>query len=460
MVCITSSFLTAAVVFSTLVSAAPAKRQDTQTLSTIDPSAIPSDDPNGSAGGSVQFSTSTESIDLSSAYTTSTDSSSYSTSTDTSSSTYSTDTSYSQANSGYNSGYSSGYSSVSTVNSGSTPSSYGSGSVTWQGGYNDCVQQCFDVSSVPSTTVDIPSYDSSSSSSSSSNYGSGSYNSSYNSTSSDASSSGSGESSSDSTGNGVVHNVMVEPVPGAEHFVPAFLTVNVGDTVVFTVVNGQHSIVQSSATSPCNATANGFNSGVLSAGATFTQVISSTDPTFMFSDVSGDCLAGLFGALNAATGNEDSNTTVAVLMPQWAASNADINAQLVATNSIANQTGGLGWASKIDVSSIPAAQYPALATSILYTRRVIGQNPEMVGADGVFRPTGNVVVPADLSQLFVQADLGGYSATDTSSGPTSAAENAAASTSATPEGNGVAIGATSSRFAVAGFAILVAFFAF
>jgi plastocyanin len=442
MVCITSTFLTAAVIFSSLVAGAPAKRQEVQnqeTLTPIDPGAIPSVDPNGSAGGSVQIST---------------------TSTESSSSTIETSSSVETS-----------YNPVETY-APPPPSgqhtglpSYGSGSVTWQGNYNDCVQKCFVVNNVPGTTVELPPSHNSNNNQHEGSKCDGKECPPSPPPSPEGSPIAAAGGENSATGNGVTHNIMVEPVSGAVRMVPAFINVNAGDSVIFTIVNGQHSIVQSSATSPCNASANGFNSGPLSAGQTFTQVIQSTEPIFMFSDISGDCAAGLFGAINAATGNENSTTTVSSLMPQWAASNADIDAQLTATNALASQTAGLEWANKLDVADIPPEQYPTLASNILFTRAVIGQNPDMVGKDGVWRPSGSVVIPADRAALFIQADIGGYGypAEDDSSsdGPTGVPQNAAAQpTSTEATGNGVAIGATSSRVAIAGFAVLVAFLAF
>lgn len=243
---------------------------------------------------------------------------------------------------------------------------------------------------------------------------------------------------------------MVEPVQGALRFVPAFLNAAVGDTLQFIVVNGQHSVVQSSAISPCNATAGGFNSGVEQAHQQFSQVVSTTDPLFFFSDVAGDCQSGLFGAVNANTGLENSNTTVAAMMPQWAAANPDIGAALLTVNKIANQTGGLIWGDSFDAAQIPTELHVQLAENVLYTRAVIGSNPEMVGPNGVFTMTGGVIVPNDVSALFNVADQGGY--------PAPAAANDAASDPApTDSTTGGAGSLVAAPVAVAGLAVLAAF---
>ncbi|KAH7100777.1 hypothetical protein BKA62DRAFT_639508 [Auriculariales sp. MPI-PUGE-AT-0066] len=273
---------------------------------------------------------------------------------------------------------------------------YGSGSSNggWHQSYLECVEQCQVENPTPPTVVVIPP----------SSHGQVVLPPSGESTvisgegtvmSGDVNTVPSGEVSTppQASTTGVTHEIIVEPVAGALHFVPAFVKAALGDAVHFTVMNGEHSIVQSTALLPCNATGSAFNSGSLSAGKDFTQVISSTDPIFFFSDVGTDCQAGLFGGINANTGNEDSATTVDSVLPQIAGTNPDVAAALSVTNKFAASTPGLNWGGKIETKDVPADLQNQLVANVLFTRNVMGTNPDMFAKDGSFTPAGEMIIP-------------------------------------------------------------------
>ncbi|KZV83039.1 hypothetical protein EXIGLDRAFT_588257, partial [Exidia glandulosa HHB12029] len=154
-------------------------------------------------------------------------------------------------------------------------------------------------------------------------------------------------------------------------FVPPFVQAAVGDTVRFTWVNGEHTVTQSSGVAPCNATINGFVSGKQTAGFTMDQVIENTDPIWFFCSVATHCAQGMFGGINVPNGDANSKTTVAALMPQWAASNADIATAWNTTSSLAAGTPALNWGNNIDLGSVDPSLQPGIAGSILFTRAVI-----------------------------------------------------------------------------------------
>lgn len=334
---------------------------------------------------------------------------------------------------------------------------YGSGSVGggWHQSYLECVEQCQAEYPTPPTVVVIPPSShngqvviggESTIMSGESTVVSGGVN-----------TVPSGEVSGQvSSSTGVTHEIVVEPVAGALHFVPAFVKAAVGDAVHFTVMNGVHSIVQSTAILPCNATGSAFNSGQLTAGKDFTQVISSTDPIFFFSDVGADCQSGLFGGINANTGNEDSQTTVDGILPQIASSNPDVAAALSVTNKFAEQTPGLNWGGKIETKDIPANLQNQLVANVLFTRNVMGTNPDMFAKDGSFTPAGEMIVPTDTLQLFAIANAGGYK--DVTPDVAPEAQNVAAAADQAPTGGSATT--VVSRVAVAGVALLAAMFMF
>jgi plastocyanin len=329
---------------------------------------------------------------------------------------------------------------------------YGSGSVNWHGDYNGCVEQCFVSHPAPPTVIQLPP-----------SVGHGGVV--VPPSNGEVIPPPSGQVIPPSGGevvppvgggNGVEHKVILEAVSGALRFVPAFVTAQVGETIVFLNMNGAHSIVSSAAILPCNATGE-FDSGVLQAGGTFTHVVKDTEPQFFFSGVNGDCQAGMFGAINAATGLEGSPTTVNSLMPTWAQQNPDIAAALSATNNLAVNTGGLNWGGKVDVSQIPPELHGQVAGNVLFTRAVMGSNPDMIDSNNVFRPEGELIVPNDILASFSAADAGGY---DTPAESENKTNDQASLNANNGDGSNGAGSIISSRVAVAGVALLAAMFMF
>jgi len=170
----------------------------------------------------------------------------------------------------------------------------------------------------------------------------------------------------------------------------------------------------------------------------------------------------MFGAINPPTGAPESPTTVGALMPNWTAANPDLKAALDATELIAAQTPGMTWGSKFDVKDVPEELYTQVASNVIFTRGVIGQNMEMVGTDGVFRPAGTIIIPSDVSTFLAVADQGGYPAPapEQQQAPIAApADVANANVAAYGDDKpAAAFAIVSPRVAVAGIAVLAAFF--
>lgn len=324
---------------------------------------------------------------------------------------------------------------------------YGSGSGGWQVSYSDCVQQCVVSHPMPGTVVHIPPQE-------------------HQVPMSDGSvvvQPSAGTEVAPQASTGVTHDIVIEAAAGVLRAAPAFVKANQGDVVRFVFANGQHQIVESSVIAPCNATVGGFDSGLQSAGGTFSFVVPDSAPRFFFSNVEGECAKGLFGGINAATGNEDSQTTVSALMPKWAESNADIAAALGATSKLAVQTPGLNWGNSIDVKDVPTELHGQVAENVLFTRAMIARNPEMVDKTGQFNPTDEVVVPVDFATLISVANAGGYPTTatkdTTDAGEAPVAVNAAAAPTDSPTTDGAG-SILSSRAAYAAVALIGALFMF
>ncbi|EJD46046.1 hypothetical protein AURDEDRAFT_113763 [Auricularia subglabra TFB-10046 SS5] len=92
---------------------------------------------------------------------------------------------------------------------------------------------------------------------------------------------------------------------GGLKFVPESVTANVGDTIVFSFVGGNHSVTQSTFDVPCAAMAGGQDSDYRLASANpqpfrFT-VTDATKPVWMFCKQGNHCQQGMVFSLNAAT---------------------------------------------------------------------------------------------------------------------------------------------------------------
>ncbi|EJD34706.1 hypothetical protein AURDEDRAFT_117577 [Auricularia subglabra TFB-10046 SS5] len=318
---------------------------------------------------------------------------------------------------------------------------YGSGSVPWGQSYDNCVQTCFASYPPPATTVTLPAVE-------------------------QAPIHDGVQTTPAVGGSGNVWNIIVAPVKGVFRFMPPFVNAQAGDTIRYTWANGEHTVTQSSAAAPCNATVAGFVSGKQKAGFTFDQRVNDTNPVWFFCSVGQHCASGMWGGVNVPNGDVNSATTVAALMPQWAAASPDINAALTATNAKTADSPAKNWGNTVDLAGIDPAYHAGIAQSILYTRAVIAENKDMVGADGVFRPAKDVKLPADFAALLSTADQGGLPGSNTQNAnvaqQTGTPNNNAAPVDDDAEtyGSNGAGSLVSSRVAVAAVAVLAALFAF
>ncbi|KAF8319400.1 hypothetical protein DL93DRAFT_188842 [Clavulina sp. PMI_390] len=83
-------------------------------------------------------------------------------------------------------------------------------------------------------------------------------------------------------------------------FGPQTATANVGDTVTFNFA-GPHSATQVTFATPCTPMSGGFDSGISSAGKSFSVMVNDTNPIWVSCQVPGHCQAGMVFAINAPT---------------------------------------------------------------------------------------------------------------------------------------------------------------
>ncbi|EIW68776.1 hypothetical protein TREMEDRAFT_63235 [Tremella mesenterica DSM 1558] len=90
---------------------------------------------------------------------------------------------------------------------------------------------------------------------------------------------------------------------GALTFTPPSINASVGDTVDFQFVSGDHTVTQSTFAAPCSPMANGFNSGFMPGSSanppTFSILVNSTSPIWIYCAQVGHCQQGMVAAINA-----------------------------------------------------------------------------------------------------------------------------------------------------------------
>jgi plastocyanin len=351
----------------------------------------------------------------------------YETSSSDNSNNYQTSSSYDNSNN-YQTSTVDSTSTSSTYNSYQTPS-YGSGSSNYWGGsgYEDCVNQC------------MAQFGSGYSSSNSGNSGSnmGGY---YQATATSG--------SEGSTGTGATHTVIVAPSQGVFRMVPFATNASVGDTIEFHWGANEHTVTKSSALLPCNKSSEApiFASGEQNTSFVFTQVVNDTNPIFYYCGTPGHCEKGMFGVINPAMAVPGAPTSLGGMMQTLAANDSELAAwAAVSSNATANNEQAGSWGENFDMSSLPPWSQSLFATNVMYTRALIGMNPDVYSTGAVDLSSvasTPLMLPVDLSSL------------DASTAP--AATTADANAAATPAAAAASDPATSSPAAKTGGASALA----
>jgi len=320
---------------------------------------------------------------------------------------------------------------------GSGSSSYGSGSSSWNnGGYNSCVQQCVAQFGSPGSMSMPPS----------------------------------STSSSGSSGSSKTHTVIVAPSQGVLRYVPFTLNASVGDTVKFIWGANNHTVTKSSELALCNKTSDQpFASGEQNKTFVFTQVVNDTNPTFFYCGTPTHCEKGMFGIINAPNAYM-SSTSVGMMMPSLAGQYPSTQAAMSYTSNVtANSSTAASWGMNMDMSGMPSWSQQYAAENVLFTRAVLGMNPETLSADGSvdFSNIGStpLMVPTDVaaSMSSNNADNStgsyGYGSSGTSSTSSSASPSSSAVGGSSKSSSSGAGALSSPRVAVALVAVAAAFFA-
>jgi len=96
---------------------------------------------------------------------------------------------------------------------------------------------------------------------------------------------------------------------GVIAYTPSSVTANVGDTIIFTFKQKNHTVTQSSLNQPCSPLAGGFDSGFVPVaddattfGTTATYVVNDTKPVWVYCKQTGHCQSGMVFAVNPGAG--------------------------------------------------------------------------------------------------------------------------------------------------------------
>ncbi|ORY30000.1 hypothetical protein BCR39DRAFT_598534 [Naematelia encephala] len=327
---------------------------------------------------------------------------------------------------------------------------YGSGSTTWGGDLNSCLQASHhimpDLDSLPDQSCMCQAQ-----------FGSG----------------GGGMMSSTPTYESpstaaATHTVIVAPKQGVLRYVPFAVTANPGDTIHYLWGAGPHSVTLSDGENVCNRSTgpDAFDSGkpiAVNATATFDTVVKDTTPQFHYCTVGNHCLMGMFGIVNPPSTNVTNNltqltsSTVSAPAPQgtgelggvgqckdnsvdcwvqqWMLGSPDaMNMGKAVRQKCESVPGSWQWGGSWDMSSVISTTTvitkEVIIENIMYSRLTMAFNPSWMSSGA---PPSNYIAAPDLQSFVAQSGVA--NSTTSSSGastdspsPTASVGNAAVTT--------------------------------
>jgi len=153
-----------------------------------------------------------------------------------------------------------------------------------------------------------------------------------------------------------------------------------------------------------------------------------------------------------------------MMMPSLAGQYNSTQAAMSYTSNVtANSSSAASWGMNMDMSGMPSGSQQYMAENVLYTRAVLGMNPETLTSDGAVDLSGMsstpLMIPTDVAASVNNADSGSYgspASSSTSSAASSPSTSAVGGSSKSTNGAGAL---SSPRVAVALVAVVAAFFA-
>jgi len=234
--------------------------------------------------------------------------------------------------------------------------------------------------------------------------------------------------------------------------------------------NDGHTVTKSSELLPCNKSADNpvFASGLQNKSFVFTQVVNDTNPTFYYCGVPTHCEKGMFGVINPVMALPGAPTSLGGMMSSMAANDSDLSAYAAYSNNVTSgNNAASNWAANIDMSSLPEWSHSIVATNVLYSRAVLGMNPEVLKPDNSVDLSSvaatPLMLPMDITAPLnaATAQQAGAAPNDAGASPVGAAATSPAA-AAPPTTSAPANGASSvasPRFLVAAVVVVATIFA-
>ena len=171
---------------------------------------------------------------------------------------------------------------------------------------------------------------------------------------------------------------------------------------------------------------------------------------------------GMFGVINPPSDFQGPGSA-SQMMAQATSNSSDMAAMMAYTNSLTKGSlAATTWGDNIDVSQFPDWAQSLALENIMYTRAVMGANPDIVAADGSVQINDSpLVLPTDMASVNAAVDGASSSAASSSTTPTggadaaSSAPAAASSTAAAKDNGAASTVASSALLGVAAFAAAV-----
>jgi plastocyanin len=166
-------------------------------------------------------------------------------------------------------------------------------------------------------------------------------------------------------------------------YTPEFVTANVGDTIVFTFKQLNHTVTQSSFDDPCSPLTGGFDSGFVPVATNATEflttatfTVNDTSPVWVYCRQTGHCQKGMVFAINPGAG-------------QFSTFQARANGTLATTSSITS----------VSFPSSTATSSPASSTAMSVDHAVTVGGPNGL----VYTPSNITANPGDTVTFHFEA---------------------------------------------------------
>jgi len=177
--------------------------------------------------------------------------------------------------------------------------------------------------------------------------------------------------------------------PGVLAFNPSTVNASIGDVVLFTFMQKNHTVTQSTLANPCQLAEGGFDSGFMPVPDTTTSnfpqaqfLVQDTKPVWVYCRQANHCQQGMVFAINPADkfaafkatamgGNPSNSTGNSTVPPPPSSSSASLPSVITVTQTVTQPASGI-------TSQSSSASSPAPSNSISTDHKVVVGGPSLV----------------------------------------------------------------------------------